>query len=178
MKPSTLSERIAIAVPLNRAPYYLERFFTERRTAEGNQTTLQLTVPGLPRGMTLEHNVLATFAREGRWNGWNDSAEVSWHPEDGGPFPTFLGKLKILADEDYHSAWLAIDGGYIPPGGAAGRLFDATIGHAIARSTAQQLLRQLKTAVEQYHVDEESAKASASSASRAGSPLGLSGDVL
>jgi hypothetical protein len=162
MKPSTLSERIIIAVPLNRAPYYLERFFNERRTAAGNQATLELTVPGLPPGMTLEHNVLATFVREGTWNGWNDSAEVSWQPEGGGPFPTFHGELKILADEDYNSAWLAIDGSYVPPGGAAGRVFDATVGHSIASATAQQLLRELKTAVERYHIDEERAKQPAS----------------
>jgi hypothetical protein len=158
MKPSTLSERIIIAVPLNRAPYFLEKFFADRRPASGNQTTLQLTVPGLPRGVTLEHNVLATFAREGSWSGWNDSADVSWQPEGGGPFPTFHGKLRIVADEDYESAWLAIEGSYVPPGGVAGQVFDATVGHSIAKGTAQELLRELKTAVEQYHVDEERAK--------------------
>jgi hypothetical protein len=161
MNPSTLSERIEIAVPLNRAPYYLERFFTERGATDGNQTTLQLSVPGLPPGVTLERNVLATFARQGRWNGWNDTAKVSWEPEGGGPFPTFGGELKILAADDYNSALLAIDGTYVPPGGTAGRVFDAAVGHTIASGTARQLLGQLKTAIEQYHVDEEREKASA-----------------
>jgi hypothetical protein len=162
MKSSTLSEQIAIAVPLNRAPYYLERFFTERRSADGNETTLRLAVPGLPPGLALEHNVLATFVREGRWNSWDDSAEVSWQPEGGGPFPTFHGKFTIKAGDDYSSAWLEIVGSYIPPGGAAGRAFDATVGHSIARGTAQRLLGQLKAAIEQYHVDEERAKTSSS----------------
>jgi hypothetical protein len=163
MKPTSLAEQIPIDVPLNRAPFFLERFFTERRTPEGNETTLHLTVPGLPRGVTLEHDVLATFVREGRWKSWNDAAELSWHADGGGPFPTFHGELKILADEDYNSAILAIKGSYTPPGGAAGRVFDATLGRKIAHGTAQQLLRELKSAVEEYHVDEERTRASAPS---------------
>lgn len=157
-KSTTLAERIAIAVPLDRVPHYLERFFTDRRDANAPEATIRLTVPALPRGAAHGRIVLVTLVRagSGRWNGWNDSAEVSWHAESGDPYPIFLGELKILADEGCESALLAADGGYLP--GATGRTFD-TASHAMAQNTARQLLSQLKTAVERYHIDEESAQA-------------------
>ena len=165
-KSRTLAERISIAIPLDRVPHYLERFFADPRNADAREATLRLTVPGPPRGAAREHTVLATLVRagSGRWNGWNDSAEVSWHPESGGPYPIFLGELKILADEDCESAWLVVDGGYIP-GGAAGRAFD-TADHAVVQGTARQLLSQLKTAVERYHGDEELAQEPAAASAR------------
>ncbi|MHB8432314.1 MAG: hypothetical protein ACYC8W_10085 [Candidatus Tyrphobacter sp.] len=160
-KSTTLAERIVIAVPLEHAPHYLERFFSDQRDADARETTLRLTVPGPPHGAARGHAVFAAVARagSGRWNGWNNPAEVSWYAECGGPHPIFPGGLKILADEGCQSAWLVVDDGCIP-GGSAGRAFD-TAGYVIALGTARQFLSQLKTAVERYHGDEQFAQASA-----------------
>lgn len=143
-----LAEWIAIAVPLDRAPHYLDRFLNDRRDAGERDATLKLTGEGPSRG----HTIVATLVQAdvGGWNGWNDSAEVSWHAEGGGPYPIFLGELKLLPNEP-ESTWLSVDGGYIRGGDADARA--ARRDHAMVQGTARQLLSQLKTAVERYHGD-------------------------
>ncbi len=156
MAESILRERIYIDVPLNRAAGLLESFFACRVPAGEGAARLELSVPDLP--LELQRGVAATFERVGPASGWNDTVHVKWRPEGGGPFPDFDGTLKIVADEDYNACWLALDGTYVPPGGIAGRLFDAAVGTRIAHATGRRLLEQIKAEVEATFAREEREK--------------------
>jgi hypothetical protein len=153
---SILRERIYVSVPLTRATGLLERFLTERVPPQGHAARLELSLPDLP--LEMQRAVSATFERVGPASGWNDTVSVKWRPEGGGPFPDFDGTLKILADEDYTACWLALDGTYVPPGGLAGRLFDAAVGTRIAHATGRRLLEQIKAEVEATFGREEREK--------------------
>jgi hypothetical protein len=83
---------------------------------------------------------------------------IHWEAEGTGPYPQFDGELTIGADEDYNAFWFILDGAYVPPGGVAGKLFDAAIGHRIAEATAQGLLREMRTEIEAHFEAQERAK--------------------
>jgi hypothetical protein len=151
-----LRERIYVTVPVTRATGLLEGFLAERVPPESRAARLELAVPDLP--LELQRAVLATFERVGLASGWNDTVHVKWRPEGGGPFPDFDGTLKIVPDEDYSACWLALDGTYVPPGGIAGKLFDAAVGTRIAHATGRRLLEQIKTDVEATFNREEREK--------------------
>ena len=72
--------------------------------------------------------------------------EVSWRPVSG-PYPTFKGKLFALRG-DRSSCRLEIEGNYDPPGGVAGAVFDAILGHRIAAESIHDLLVRFKSAFE------------------------------
>ncbi len=156
MAHSILRERIFLAVPLTRATAFLEHFLESRVAAGEHAARLELTVPDLP--LDLQRAVSATFERVGPASGWNDTVHVKWRPEGGGPFPDFDGTLKIVPDEDYSECWLALDGTYVPPGGAIGALFDAAVGTRIAHATGRQLLEQIKSEMEATFAREEREK--------------------
>ena len=71
---------------------------------------------------------------------------ISWLPEGTGVFPAFRGTLMVRSENG--TSAIELDGTYTPPFGAAGQVFDATIGHRIAQATARELLKDLKAAVE------------------------------
>lgn len=156
MAESILRERIFVTVPLTRAAGLLERFLSERVPPETHAARLELSVPDLP--IDLERAVSATFERVGPAWGWNDTVRVSWRPEGGGPFPDFDGTLKVVPDEGYSTCWLALDGTYVPPGGIAGKVFDAAVGARIAHATARRLLDQIKIEIEATFEREEREK--------------------
>jgi uncharacterized membrane protein len=72
--------------------------------------------------------------------------EVSWRPVSG-PYPTFKGNLFALRG-DSGSCRLEIEGNYAPPGGIAGAVFDAILGHRIAAESIHDLLLRFKFAFE------------------------------
>jgi hypothetical protein len=84
--------------------------------------------------------------------------DVHWKAEGGGAFPVFHGRLTVEADEDYNSFWLAIDGSYDPPGGLAGKMFDAVVGHRFAVETTRNLLSAMRDAAEATYRREEESK--------------------
>jgi hypothetical protein len=68
-------------------------------------------------------------------------AEVSWRSASLAPlFPVFSGWLTARPGE------IAIDGRYVPPGGALGSVADRALMHRAARYTADWLLRELARA--------------------------------
>jgi hypothetical protein len=76
--------------------------------------------------------------------------EIAWSPHDGGPYPTFRGTLS--AEEGGATfCRLDLDGGYEPPFGVAGVMFDAVVGHRIAVAAARALLDEIKTGVERAY---------------------------
>ena len=83
---------------------------------------------------------------------------MHWEPEAPGPYPVFDGELSVASDEDYNAFWLVLDGSYKPPGGLAGGLFDALVGHRIAETVTHELFDTLRDAIEGYFGEEERGK--------------------
>ena len=84
---------------------------------------------------------------------------VQWESAAGGPFPKFSGTISIPHDEDFSSCFVQLDGHYEPPLGALGKVFDATLGHAIANSTGRDLLARIAAYLTQSSRSAESVKA-------------------
>jgi hypothetical protein len=85
---------------------------------------------------------------------------IRWEAEGGGTYPEFDGELIVQADQDYNGFWLILTGAYVPPGGLAGRAFDATVGRRIASSTVRDLLREIRVDIEARFRAQEQSKAS------------------
>ena len=83
---------------------------------------------------------------------------VRWEAEGGGTFPVFDGFLSVAADEYYNSYWLVIEGDYEPPGGLAGKVFDAVLGNRIAVATTRNLLDSLRDTAQTLFKQEEARK--------------------
>ena len=86
--------------------------------------------------------------------------KVHWTPKDGGPYPDFDGELTVRADEEYDTCVLELRGNYRPPGGVAGKAFDAIVGSRIASATAHELLNSIAREVQQRYERQEAAKRS------------------
>lgn len=74
--------------------------------------------------------------------------EITWIPEGSIVFPKFAGRLVVNGNHDAAHAFIELDGHYTPPFGAAGQVFDVTIGRQIAQATVREFLKDLKNAVE------------------------------
>lgn len=142
-----LRDAIVIDGPAEQSMLRLERFFDSLRGKDG-VARLRLRVPtdGATRGLALEREVCVQARRARGEAMLNDLMLITWIPEGTGVFPTFEGILIVRADNGNSS--IELDGTYTPPFGPAGQVFDATIGHRIAESTARELLKDLKAAVE------------------------------
>ncbi|HMF29646.1 MAG TPA: hypothetical protein VKE42_12780 [Candidatus Cybelea sp.] len=125
----------------------LERFFETLRGKDG-VSRLRLRVPtdGRARGLSIDREVCVEARRTRGEASLNDLMLITWVPEGTGVFPAFEGILIVRSENGTSS--IELDGTYTPPFGAAGQVFDATIGHRIAESTAHELLKDLKAAVE------------------------------
>jgi hypothetical protein len=72
---------------------------------------------------------------------------VRWRDASSNNFPEFDGYIEIIplgAD----LTQLAIIGDYVPPFGPVGAIFDAAVGRRIAEVTVEELLVNLRTALE------------------------------
>ncbi|HTJ25596.1 MAG TPA: hypothetical protein VMA36_05455 [Candidatus Limnocylindria bacterium] len=153
---TALHLRRPVACPAAQAPCYLERFFAEH--AEGDVAVLALRapigMPGFPE-VTLARDCIVKIARHDRRAAMIAAYDVQWESAGGGPFPRLRGTLSLPNDEDYDSCFLALDGTYEPPLGAAGAAFDAVVGHAVAQTTANDLLERIAEYLEHsYHITE------------------------
>jgi len=80
---------------------------------------------------------------------------VHWTPNSA-LYPEFDGNVLVRAEDTYAVAALEIDGGYTPPGGPLGNVFDLLLGRRIAHATARALLKRIGSEmVERYKRDEE-----------------------
>jgi hypothetical protein len=73
--------------------------------------------------------------------------EIAWSPHDGGLYPLFRGTLSV-EDVSGNYCRLDLDGGYAPPLGLAGAVFDAVAGHRIAVAAARELLDDIRIGLE------------------------------
>ena len=145
--------------PYARAIVYFDRYLEKlARSDDTDLRLIRLRVPlqavGLPGGAALDRDVVASFDPSKSVRTLTYEKSVTWRPEGGGPFPVFRGLLSIAASTP-KSSMVALEGGYEPPLGVAGKAFDAVLGHRIAEATADELLSVLCDRIErEYMLDE------------------------
>lgn len=108
--------------------------------------------------MSLEHPAIATIAARHVHGDMMPSYAVTWAPEGGGPYPTFVGNLRIGSMDDYESFELVLDGRYEPPLGVLGAGFDLVLGHHIADAMATNLVQTIAREIEAAFTADEAAK--------------------
>jgi hypothetical protein len=159
---SNLSAKVTVACPLSQADRYVRRYFRERGSDDGSVARLKLTadVSLLKNGPSLafERPAIATITPRLAPGDMLESYAVTWASDGGGPYPTFVGSLRIGAMDDYESFELILDGRYEPPLGVLGDQFDAVLGHRVAQSTALHFLHGIERAIEASFQSEEKKK--------------------
>ncbi|MGA8100374.1 MAG: hypothetical protein WB810_17090 [Candidatus Cybelea sp.] len=132
----------------------LESYFASRRSLDGI-ARMQLRVPvnGTSQRLFIDREVRIEAWRDRDDQNLNDLIRIRWTPEGSVVFPKFAGTLVVWGESDPNVSVIELDGDYKPPLGVAGELFDETIGHHIAQSTARELLKDLKGGIEaQPHI--------------------------
>ena len=157
---SVVQERLFIE-----APYTLARGAFERRLgipAQADHGTCDLTL-GFPiaEGREIARIVTATTRRLPSTANYTAHYLIAWPAGStarGIPTPAFAGTLVLSAGEDYNETELKLDGGYDPPGGAAGRAFDELVGRRVAHATLSALLGGLGDDLRDARAQIEAAK--------------------
>ena len=127
----------------------LESYFASQRGLDGiARLRLRVPVSGTSPGLFIDREVRIEAWRDRDDQNLNDLIRIRWTPEGSVVFPKFAGTLVVWGESDPHLSFIELDGDYKPPLGAAGELFDETIGHRIAQSTARELLKDLKHGIE------------------------------
>jgi hypothetical protein len=154
VKMSELFERRIVACPYHRAQGYLAQIVeTKADSGAAGTLTLSLAVPG----GELAKDVVVRFGRAVDPMHFDQPWQIRWAPTSG-PYPDFEGELTVRADETYATSQLELRGGYRPPGGALGEVFDWAVGTRIARATAQALLERIGGGMEIRYSEDEAAK--------------------
>lgn len=149
---ASIERKQLVRAPLGSADRLLKEYLAGHPGPEGNA---RLTL----RAHDLEKPALITLTPAHRPQDMTPRFGVHWEAEGGGPYPAFNGTLTIGADEDYNSFVLLLEGGYEPPLGIVGQVFDAVVGHRIAEETAAGLLAEMRAAIETKLAEEEASKA-------------------
>ena len=155
-----ISRQREVHCPYVRALQYLDRYLARLGWSEQSTVvSLPLRVPfgpgGAGLGLALEKAAIATLARTLKHVGLEQRIAVTWRPEsEQEPFPTFSGALALEAATP-KACVLTLEGTYEPPLGIAGKIFDAALGRRIAEATAEQLLREIGSAIELDYVQDE-----------------------
>jgi len=121
---------------LAHVPAYLKRTFGGR---DYGPLSLDFTVP-LAGGLSLEKPVRIALEQAD-----DGGVGVRWEPLEGGAFPHFHGTFQAQAGHG-EICELTLTGSYVPPGGTAGRAFDALVGYRIARASLGGLLARIAAA--------------------------------
>jgi hypothetical protein len=141
-----------VHAPLASANGFLNAFFATHAAPKGEGARILL------HDGDAAHSVIATLQPAHRPEDMTPRYHLRWEAESGGPYPVYDGELYIGADEDYDAFWLVLDGAYAPPGGPAGKIFDAVIGRRIAAASARGLLTELRAEIEVLFSAQERAK--------------------
>jgi hypothetical protein len=143
-----LRQQISVASPASIAESRLETYLSSLRGSSG-VARFRLRVPvDAPLGVSIEREVRVEARRARDDENLNDLIRISWSPEAQTVLPTFKGTLIVWGDTGKKLSYIELDGSFTPPLGVAGQVFDETIGHQIAESTARELLKDLKRAIE------------------------------
>jgi hypothetical protein len=119
-------------------PYSIAQEYAEdylrRAEAGGPEATIRVPWPfplPLRQRVTLSFGVHSDVLEEGRPH---DEMRVNWR--SGSPLlPDFRGTVRFRIDGN--RTRVLVDGGYLPPLGVLGRLFDVVLGRFIARAGLQ-----------------------------------------
>ena len=140
-----IRENIALDVPASQAERCILQCFDRYRTPEGDieiPLHVMLAEFGIPGGVSLERLVKVHVAKRRDAQNLNDEIALQWDPGAGQPFPSFTGTLTVWS-ESPETSNVELRGGYEPPLGTAGKIFDDAVGRSLARHTARQFLQTL-----------------------------------
>ncbi len=145
-----LREQTTVECPIGEAEARLEAYFDTLRSADGvSRMRLRVSVGSAAAlGLSLDREVRIEAARQRDARNANEVIHIAWSPEGKTIFPCFDGTLVFWTADDRGACYLELDGGYVPPFGAAGQIFDEAIGHRLAETTAREFLNDLKRAIE------------------------------
>jgi hypothetical protein len=149
---TAIVEKELVHAPLASANGFLETFFASHAAPKGEGARITL------RAGKAAHAVIVTLKPAHRPEDMTPRYHVHWEPESGGPYPVYEGELSIGSDEDYDAFWLVLDGAYAPPGGPAGKVFDAVFGRRIAAASMRGLLTDIRAEIEVLFSAQERAK--------------------
>ena len=149
---SSIAVKQLVQAPLGSAARLLQAYIEAHPAHESGGVRLVL------RARSLERPAVVTMTPAHRPADMTPRFAVHWESEEEGPYPIFDGFLSIEAGEDYNVFSLALEGMYKPPGGLAGRAFDAVVGNRIAEQTARELLADIAGTMEARLANEEAAK--------------------
>jgi hypothetical protein len=148
---SDISVKELAHAPFASAGRFLSAFFEAHKNPDG-EARINLRAHGVTQAATVKLTP-ANVAGD-----MTPHYAVAWESAAGGIFPVFHGTLSIGAGDDYDVFWLVLEGSYQPPGGLAGKVFDAVVGHRAALETAQGLLAEIREDTEKRFAVEEAAK--------------------
>jgi hypothetical protein len=149
---TSIVEKDLVHAPLASADRLLQAFFAAHPEPDGAGAHIVL------RAGEAAQAAIVTLKRAHRPADMTPRYAIHWEAEGGGLYPNFDGELSVESDEDYNAFWFVLNGSYEPPGGVAGQLFDAAVGHRIAETTARGLLSEMRAETEAIFAAQESAK--------------------
>ncbi|MBV8364134.1 MAG: hypothetical protein JO193_06165 [Candidatus Eremiobacteraeota bacterium] len=147
-----IKQSVLVDCPLHEIMYYAERYFSVHRKGQ-EQGTFTLTVDSaalnMPGRVQASHQVNVAYEVKKAAGNEADAISLAWDPQDK-MMPRFAGVLHAERSEGAHST-LILEGTYNPPFGAVGAAFDAVLGQRIASATANSLLEDIKTFIEESY---------------------------
>lgn len=146
---SRVAEKALVRAPLASAGRFVAAFVAANTAPEGNGARVVLHV-----GSFSEPAIVSLIPTH-QLGDMEPRFSVQWQAESAGTFPVFSGELNVEADEDYDAFVLALNGSYEPPGGIAGKVFDAIVGERLAAETTINLLGAVRDYVETLFQNEE-----------------------
>ena len=149
---TSIVEKERVAVPLGAAERFIAVYLAEHRAPSGEGARVTL------RAGELERPAIISIDPLQRPGDMAPRFNVHWESEAAGPYPVFDGILTVDAGDDYNTFWLALDGGYEPPGGVLGKAFDAVVGKRVSEETTRGLLRNMRDEIEAKFAGEERGK--------------------
>ncbi len=145
-----IHERRTVQATFEDAAACLERYRDDVAHG-GGKIVLSVVVPleriGIDRRVEISRTVCIRFHPVGS-DPRAHRTSISWEPDGGGPFPQFVGEMRIERVDLPGECVLLLDGSYDPPLGVAGELFDAVAGRHIARMSARNLLDEIAIIIE------------------------------
>jgi len=140
-----LTAAVAVHAPSGFALAFLNTHVRDRSGGSGDPH-LRLRLP-LPGGSMIEHDITVRLNWLPKGMAEDVQLAVSWVPANERHFPSFGGRIEALP-EGAAACNLRITGEYHAPHGLIGKLFDALLGHRIARASVDDLLQFFRRAIE------------------------------
>jgi hypothetical protein len=149
---NSVSSKQFVNAPLASADYFLQAFLGRHRSSEGASARIVL------HAGSMTQSAIVTIGRLHKLGEMTPHYALHWEAGDKSRYPVFDGELGIDGDDTYETLRLVLEGSYTPPGGIAGRAFDAVVGRHIADLTAKTLLKEIGGAIELDYAAAEKAK--------------------